>query len=169
MATIDIHAHLTPQNLLRAKRAGVELHGIDPEKIARGQLKDISIDERVADMDRLGVDVQVVSAEPQMYCYQYPAEQAIPLHRETNDEVHSYTVGRPDRFDGLAILPMQDVPAAIAEMERTVVGLGFKGVMIGDHVNGRLFDEPEFAPFWAAAEQMGAIVFFHQASPRSSQ
>jgi aminocarboxymuconate-semialdehyde decarboxylase len=116
-------------------------------------------------MDRLGVDVQVLSAEPQMYCYQYPAEQAIPLHRETNDEVHSYTVDRPDRFDGLAILPMQDVPGAIAEMERTVVGLGFKGVMIGDHVNGRLFDEPEFAPFWTAAEQMGAIVFFHQASP----
>ena len=41
--------------------------------------------------------------------------------------------------------------------------LGLKGVEINDHVNGRTFDEPEFRPFWKAVEQMGAVVFFHQA------
>jgi aminocarboxymuconate-semialdehyde decarboxylase len=116
-------------------------------------------------MDRLGVDMQVVSAEPQMYGYQYPLEPALAIIRECNDEVYDLTIHRPDRFAGLAILPMQDVPAAIDEMERSVVELGLRGVMIGDHVNGRYYDEPDFAPFWAAAEQMGAVVFFHQASP----
>jgi aminocarboxymuconate-semialdehyde decarboxylase len=165
MPTIDVHAHLTPQNLLRAKAAGRDLHGIDPAAIARGQGLDIGLDQRLADMDRLGVDVQVVSAEPQMYCYQYPVEQALPIHREANDEVHQLGVERPDRFAGLAIVPLQDVAAAIAEMERTVAGLGMQGVMIGDHVNGRSYDEQEFRPFWAAAEQLGAFVFLHQASP----
>jgi aminocarboxymuconate-semialdehyde decarboxylase len=67
---------------------------------------------------------------------------------------------------------MQDVGAAIAELERCMTRLGFKGAEINDHVNGRTFDEPEFRPFWKAAEQMGALVFFHQGgetlvSPRS--
>ena len=163
--TIDIHAHLTPHNLIRAKAAGTTLHGIDPAEIAKGQGLDIDEAHRLADMDRLGVDIQVVSAEPQMYGYQYPLEPALAIIRECNDEVRDLVVDRPDRFAGLAILPMQDVPAAIAEMERAVVTSGFAGVMIGDHVNGRYYDEPEFAPFWAAAEQLRAIVFFHQASP----
>ncbi len=46
-----------------------------------------------------------------------------------------------------------------------VVQLGLKGAMINDHVNGRTFDEPEFLPFWKAAEQMGALIFIHQARP----
>jgi aminocarboxymuconate-semialdehyde decarboxylase len=165
MRTIDVHAHFTPRNLLRAKSRGTDLHGIPPADIARGQLLDLGPERRKADMDRLGVDVQVVSAEPQMYCYQYEAAAALAIHRECNDEAHDLTTGDPDRFTGLAILPMQDVSLAIGEMERTVTGLGFKGVMIGDHVRGRLYDDPEFLPFWKAAEQMGALVFLHQASP----
>jgi len=165
MQTIDVHAHMTPQVLLRAKRDGRQLHGIEPEAIARGQGLDIGPERRIADMDRLGVDAQVVSAEPQMYCYQYDVEPAAAIHRECNDEVHQLAVDRPDRFMGLAIVPMQDVSAAIDEMDRAVVGLGMQGVMIGDHVNGRSYDEPSFRPFWTAAEAMGAVVFLHQASP----
>lgn len=165
MQTIDIHAHLTPQSLLRAKAQGTDLHGIDPHAIAKGQGLDISPQQRLADMERTGVDVQVVSAEPQMYLYEYPSEQAAAIHRECNDEVNQLAVDHPEQFHGLAILPLQDVDAAIAEMDRTVVGLGMKGVMIGDHVNGAYYDEETFRPFWSAAEAMGAIVFLHQASP----
>jgi aminocarboxymuconate-semialdehyde decarboxylase len=69
---------------------------------------------------------------------------------------------RPERFAGLGTLPMQDVKAAISEMERCMTRLGLKGVEINDHVNNRTFDEPEFLSFRKAAEQMGALVFFHQ-------
>jgi aminocarboxymuconate-semialdehyde decarboxylase len=68
----------------------------------------------------------------------------------------------PGRFSGLATLPMQDVSAAVAEMDRCINNLGFKGVMINDHINGKTLDEPEFLPFWHAAEQLGALVLFHQ-------
>jgi aminocarboxymuconate-semialdehyde decarboxylase len=55
------------------------------------------------------------------------------------------------------------VKASIAELERCVIRLGLKGAEINDHVNGRTLEEPEFLPFWKAAEQLGALIFFHQA------
>src|SRR5258706_10695558 len=60
---------------------------------------------------------------------------------------------------------MQDVRAAIAELERATSVLGLAGGMIGDHVNGTMYDDARFAPLWSAAEQLGAILFLHQASP----
>ena len=162
--TLDLHAHLTPVALLHAKRASRSLHGVDPAAIARGALREIGPDERLADMDRLAVDVQVVSVEPQMYCYQYEAATAAAIHRECNDEVRQLMGGRPDRFRGLAIVPLQDVRLAVAELERAM-SAGFIGAMIGDHVNGVLYDDPRFRPFWKAAQEMHALVFLHQASP----
>ena len=64
------------------------------------------------------------------------------------------TMDYPERLAGLATLPMQDVPSAIAELERAVTQLGFKGAMIGDHVNGHTFDDPQFLPFRNAARRM---------------
>ena len=165
MRTIDIHAHLSPRCLYEAMATGTDLYGIDPGDIASGQLLQISAEERIADMDRMGVDVHVVSCEPQMYCYQYEPSSTIPLHRACNDEVHRMSLEYPDRLTGLAILPMQDIGAAIEELDRAVNTLGLKGAMIGDHVNQTMYDDPRFGPFWAAAEQMGAVILLHQASP----
>lgn len=165
MATIDMHAHLTPACMTDALAAGALLHGVDPATFARGLLRQISTGERLADMDRYGVDVQVVSAEPQMYGYEFGVTTAQAIHRECNDEVAALVASHPDRFSGLAIVPMQDVPAAVAEMTRAVAGLGLRGVMIGDHVNGHLLDEEQFRPFWRAAAQLEAVVLLHQASP----
>ncbi|MBS1241670.1 MAG: aminocarboxymuconate-semialdehyde decarboxylase, partial [Gemmatimonadetes bacterium] len=62
-------------------------------------------------------------------------------------------------------VPMQDVGAAVAEMERAVGDLGLKGLMINDHVNGQTYDQPQFLPFWMAAEKLGAVILFHQYGP----
>jgi aminocarboxymuconate-semialdehyde decarboxylase len=71
----------------------------------------------------------------------------------------------PTRFSGIGTLPMQDVPSAIAELERAVSELHLKGAIVNDHVNGRTYDEPEFLPFFRAAEELGAVLLFHQAAP----
>ena len=96
--------------------------------------------------------------------YNYDMDTAVTVatSRECNDEISQMMQSWPDRFSGLATLPMQDVPAAIAELERVMVNLGFKGAMIDDKINGKLLDEPEFMPFWKAAEQLGAVILFHQ-------
>lgn len=113
-------------------------------------------------MDSLGVDVHVVSPFGGFYNYHLDADVALATSRECNDEISEMMKSWPDRFSGLATLPMQDVPSAIAELERVTVNHGFKGAMIDDKINGKLLDEPEFLPFWKAAEQLGSVILFHQ-------
>jgi aminocarboxymuconate-semialdehyde decarboxylase len=176
MRSIDIHAHLTPQCFWRATENGGDWHTIRREKDAQGG--DVAVvggrrqslpprarwtpEERLADMDSLGVDVHVVSPYVGFYNYQLDASVAAATARATNDEISEMVRARPQRFTGLGTLPMQDVKAAISELERCLSRLGLKGVEINDHINGRTLEEPEFRPFWKAAEQLGALVFFHQ-------
>jgi aminocarboxymuconate-semialdehyde decarboxylase len=188
MSSINIHAHLTPQCFWRATEKGGDWHSIKREKDARGQ--EVALvdgrrqilpprakwtpEERLADMDSLGVDMQVVSPYVGFYNYQLPLAVAVASSRATNDEIDSMVRAWPQRFAGLGTVPMQDVKAAITELERCMTRLGFKGIEINDHVNGRTLDEPEFRPFWKAAEQMGALIFFHQGgetlvSPRTTR
>src|SRR5262249_34265315 len=131
-------------------------------------------EERLADMDSLGVDVHVVSPYVGFYNYHLEAGVAQATSRETNDEIAAMARTWPQRFAGLGTLPMQDAKAAIAERERCRGTLGLKGDQITDAVTGRPLDEPEFRPFWKAAESLGALVFFHQGgetvvSPRTTR
>ncbi|MFQ5861333.1 MAG: amidohydrolase family protein [Dehalococcoidia bacterium] len=176
MRSIDIHAHLTPQCFFRAVDSGKDWHGIKLERDTRGREFLVAgehraalhprnrwtVEQRLADMDSLGVDVHVLSTNANLYGYHLPAEVCIATSRDANDEVAEMVKSHPDRLAGLATLPMQDLGAAIAELERAVDKLGLKGAMINDHVNGRTYDEPEFLPFFKAAERLGALIFFHQ-------
>lgn len=176
MRSIDFHAHLTPQCFWRATEAGGDWHGIKREQDARGRQIVVSgtsrgqlppkaawtPEQRLADMESLGVDIHVVSPFSGFYNYELDASQAMSSSRETNDEISQMMQSWPDRFHGLATLPMQDVPAAVAELERVMVDLKFEGAVIDDKVNGKLLDDPEFMPFWKAAEQLGAVILFHQ-------
>ena len=188
MRSIDVHAHLTPQCFWRATENGGDWHTLRRETDARGMEYALvggrrqalpprakwTPEERLADMDSLGVDVHVVSPYVGFYNYHLPAEVARATSVETNDEIAGMIRAWPERFAGLGTLPMQDVKAAISEMERCMSQLGLKGVEINDHVNGRTLEEPEFRPFWKAAQELGALVFFHQGgdtvvTPRSAR
>ena len=162
MRSIDIHAHLTPQCFLHAMNEGREWHGIKQGTQTVSPRATWTPEQRIADMDSLGVDVHVVSTGAGFYNYDMEAQTVAAMHRECNDEVHQMTLDYPERFKGFAQIPMQDVKAAIDELERSVTQLGLVGAMINDTVNGRTFDDPELLPIWKAAEQMGAIMFIHQ-------
>lgn len=166
MRAIDIHAHSTPRCFQNVVLAGQSWHGMTS---AEGELDNPrnawTQEQRLADMDSLGVDIQVVSTNSGFYKYGQDAATTMAIARDCNDEISQLTKDYPQRLAGLATLPMQDVKGAVAELERSVVQLGLKGAMIGDHVNGLTFDEPGFLPFWQAAEQMGAVIFIHQSGP----
>jgi aminocarboxymuconate-semialdehyde decarboxylase len=68
-------------------------------------------------MDSLGVDRHLVSPSPGFYHYDLDAAMTIATPRDCNHEIRDMITSWPDRFAGLATLPMQDVPAAIAEKE----------------------------------------------------
>jgi aminocarboxymuconate-semialdehyde decarboxylase len=162
MRAIDIHAHLTPQCFIRAMEAGRDWHGIKPGSVRIAPRAVWTPEQRIADMKSLGVEVHVVSTGAGFYYYDRDSETVAAMHRDCNDEVHQMTMDHPEHFKGFAQIPMQDVKAAIAELDRSVNKLGLVGAMIDDKVNGRTYDEPEFLPLWKEAERMGALMFIHQ-------
>ena len=176
MRTIDIHAHITPEAYIAASRRGEPWHGIRPEGVSNMNYNPRTTwtpQERIADMNSLGVDVQVLSTNASFYNYDMDASVVAAMARDCNDYVAQLTKDHPDRFSGFATLPMQDVAASVAELERSM-NMGLKGAMIGDQVNGKTFDEPEFMPLWKSAEASGAVMLIHQGgntivSPRSNR
>ena len=140
MRSIDIHAHLTPQCFWRATEDGGAWHTITREKDARGAETAVvgghrqllpprarwTPEERLADMASLGVDVHVVSPYVGFYNYHLDAKVAAATSKATNDEIGEMVRTWPQRFAGLGTLPMQDVKAAIAEMERCMTQVGLK-------------------------------------------
>src|SRR5206468_4296934 len=159
MRSIDVHAHLTPQCFWQATEKGADWHSLRREKDERGQECAIVGDrrqvlpprakwtpeERLADMDSLGVDVHVVSPYVGFYNYHLDAKVAAATARATNDEISSMTKAWPTRFAGLGTLPMQDVRGAITELERCMTQLGLKGAEINDHVTAARSTRRSFA------------------------
>ena len=166
MRIIDIHAHISPEGMVKAMSEGQDWHGISSaEMLPSHQYTPRTMwtpEQRLQEMDELGVDVHVLSTNSFFYFYERDAAAITAMSRECNDYVSQLTKDRPDRFAGFATLPMQDVSASVAELERGMQTLGLKGAMIGDHVNGVTYDDPSFLPLWKAAEASGAVIFIHQ-------
>jgi aminocarboxymuconate-semialdehyde decarboxylase len=160
---IDIHNHVTPRRFVEAIARDGQWHGLRPDV---GELHipkfSISPKDRVAEMDEMGVDIHALTVNTGFFKYDLEAEVSERITRECNDELAEMIAMFPDRFTALTSVPLQDVGLAIETMEHAMSTLGFRGVTIGDHVNGHTPDEPQFYPFWRAVEQSGAAVFFHQ-------
>jgi aminocarboxymuconate-semialdehyde decarboxylase len=116
---------------------------------------------RLEECDRHGVDVQVLSTLPVMFCYWARAKDTLDLARILNDHIAATVLAHPKRFVGLGTLPMQDPVLAVAELERCVRELGLAGVQIGTHVNAWNLDREELFPILRRAEELGAAVFVH--------
>jgi aminocarboxymuconate-semialdehyde decarboxylase len=119
------------------------------------------IEARLADMDRLGVDVQAISPSPGQYFYFADPDLGRATSRTINDGIAAACAQRPDRLVGMGTVPLQVPDLAIAEMRRCVNELGLRGIEISSHVNGKELASPEFRPFFAAAEELGILIFLH--------
>jgi aminocarboxymuconate-semialdehyde decarboxylase len=175
MRSIDVHAHLVPQCLWRTVNAGKDWYGLryEPGEGAGFLVREgkriavptpklrFTPEERLKDMEAEGTDVQVVSIHTPLFGYHLDPAQGRQLARDVNDEIAAMTRQWPQRFAGLATLPVQDMGAAVAELERAVSVLGLKGAELDTAVNGHNWDEPHFLPLFKAAEAMGAVLFFH--------
>jgi 2,3-dihydroxybenzoate decarboxylase len=122
-------------------------------------------DHRVAEMDRDGIDVQVLLvSSPGVQIFD-PAE-ATAWARTINDRATDEAVRRfPGRFALLAAVPPQDPAEAAKELERAVADLGAKGAVINSHTKGEYLDNPKFWPIFEAAEHLDVPIYLHPREP----
>jgi aminocarboxymuconate-semialdehyde decarboxylase len=163
MPIIDCHAHHTPERYKKAIREKGEWYGLDatPGELSRGKFS-ITIEDRIKELDELGMDMQLITPTVGFYQYDNDLEVTKKIHTECNAEIAEIVTEYPDRFAGLGMAPMQDVPTAIEYLDHAVNELGLKGLVLSDHVWEKTYDDPIFRPFFKAAEELGAILFFHQ-------
>jgi gamma-resorcylate decarboxylase len=135
-----------------------------------GKLIDL-FDRRLAEMDQTGIELAVLSLNADGIQAIPDAAKAVATARQANDVLAEAVSKRPDRFAGLAALPMQDPQAAAAELQRCVRDLKFKGVLvngfsqIGSADSIVYYDLPQYRPFWAEAERLGVPFYLHPRYP----
>lgn len=116
---------------------------------------------RLPEMDKHGVDMQVLSLTSPGIQMQPDPNIAVDDARTANDFLASIVGAYPQRFQGLAAIPLQDPPRAARELRRAVVELGLCGALVNDHTLGHYLDEPQFTPFWEALEELGVPLYIH--------
>jgi aminocarboxymuconate-semialdehyde decarboxylase len=122
-------------------------------------------ERRLAEMDRAGIRLQVLSPMPELFGYWLDARPANDLVRHVNDTIASLVAEGEGRFAGFGGVALQDLDLAIEELHRLVRDLGFAGVEIGSNINGVPVGDPRLHPFFAEAEALGAAVFVHAVRP----
>ena len=176
---IDIHNHVVPENFPRYAGKGkdipwpsmAEAHACHRHVMISGKVYRTVSDgcwsapRRIEDMDRAGVARQALSPMPELLSYWLPLEDSKAMIRFLNEQIAEMIAGNPKRFVGLGAVPLQDVDAAIVELEYVLKELHFAGVEIASHVNGTSIGDARFEPFFAAAERMGAAIFVHALRP----
>jgi 2,3-dihydroxybenzoate decarboxylase len=116
---------------------------------------------RIPEMDRTGVDVQVLSLTSPGIQMQPDTRLAVTDAQTANDYLASVIARHPARFAGLAAVALQDPDAAAAELKRAVTVLGLSGALVNDHTLGHYLDEPQFAPFWDELQRLGVPLYIH--------
>lgn len=173
---IDLHCHyLNP--VVNAKTAHLDLGKYDPTTVFADALtretnvrqmktrapKLTGVTERLADMDRMGVDIQAVCPAPYQFFYWTEPDYGAELAREVNEGMARIAADHPDRFVALGSVPLQDSQLAIRELNHCVKNLGMRGIEICTNVNGKNLTDPSLKldKFFARAESLGVVIFMH--------
>ena len=172
--TVDIHSHVA----IPAAAAIVAPH-LDPATIPLAHFADATTkalnqkqeqdiraritgyDERLRELDAMGIDMQLVLPSPPQCYYTVPLDIGIKAARMINEGLAAYVARRSDRFVALGTVPLMDGTEAAGELERCMKTLGMKGAQILTNVGGRELSDAAYAPFWKKAEELAALVVIH--------
>lgn len=116
---------------------------------------------RLADQERDGIGGEVIYPNQSLALYNSPdPAYQLAVARAYNDWAIELFGGRPDRFAPVAIVPVADVPAAVAEATR-VARLGYRTIKIPITMRDRPYNLPHYEPFWSCVEEAGLVVSLH--------
>lgn len=135
-------------------------------KIIHERLIDLS-ENRIADMDRDGIDMQVISiTSPGVQVF--GPGMATELAADANDVLSEAVRKHPKRFAGLAAVAPNAPEAAAREIERSISQLGMRGVLINSHTSGEYMDDKKYWPIFESAEANDAPIYLHPRTPANS-
>ncbi|KUL45998.1 aminocarboxymuconate-semialdehyde decarboxylase [Streptomyces sp. NRRL F-4489] len=174
MTVVDVHAHVFPRVSRAESRilhpedgpwlredgggAGMMMSGTTAYRPVGQELWDP--EPRLRQMDRQGVDIQVVSSTPLMFGYAADPGRATQWCELVNDRVLQLCAHAPDRLVPLCQVPLQDTELACAEVSRAMAA-GHAGVHLGNHVGDRGLDDGPIREFLAHCAHENAPVFVH--------
>lgn len=174
---VDMHCHIVtpeiealvanrpeklaePELHLRAMGAASVEHNLRHMlPVAQPKMLDLCL--RLRDMDRMGVDLQVISPTPTQYYYWADADLARQLVQMQNESIAAACQEHPQRLAGLGNVALQHPELAVEQLEYAVRSLGLKGIEVSTSVNGLELADPTLDPVWCKAEELGCIVFIH--------
>ena len=172
MRTIDIHAHWYPEEWLKLFEKDGPKEGATLERTAKGYTirteritnsfdeEFVNLDLRLQGMQRQGVDVQALSLTAPMVNWASPGF-GLALSQAYNDAAAAAHLRHPERFFGLAMLPMQAPDLALIELERCAKLPGMRGMYLATNINGGDLDDKRYWDIYAKAEELGWPVFLH--------
>ena len=152
--TVDVHAHCIVPDAAKVINHALEAPG----------LLWTNVGDRIAHMDKSGVDVEALSINP--FWYRAERDAAAELIRIQNEQLTEFCASHPDRFVAFATAALQFPELAAEQIEHAVKRLGFRGVGVAGSVAGQDLANPKFHPFWAKCEELGVLVFMHPLGTR---
>ena len=172
MPTIDIHAHWYPPEWLELFERDGPKEGARLERRGKGYVVHtermsnafdeafVDLGLRLEGMRRQRVDLQALSLTTPMVYWASPG-LGLALAQAYNDAASAAHARHPERFVGLAMLPMQAPERALGELERCAKLPGMKGLYLATNVNGADLDDKRFWDIYARAEELGWAIFLH--------
>jgi aminocarboxymuconate-semialdehyde decarboxylase len=167
---IDAHAHVEigealallplmptappPQGLSKS-----DAYNIRMVEALRLQLREP--EKKMADMEKMGLDLSILSIAPNHFFYHLDGNLALDVCRAQNEGIADLVRKYPRKFAGMANVPLQNAEAAAAELERSVQKLQLVGVEVATNVRGKYLGNPGFDPFLAKAAELDIPVFIH--------
>lgn len=124
--------------------------------------------QRLADMDRVGIDVEVLSVSTPNVFFAEGAGQ-VEVARIVNDAYAELIAQHPGRFKGFASIPMDAPDAALRELDRALGELKLNGVVLLSNIRGRALTDPGYRPFFEEADRRKLCIFLHPMIPVHSE
>ncbi len=171
---VDLHAHAVLDGAFGSAGAygpvhgrdadGVEFFGVGDYTMKPIRYRDsvfMDVDRRLLEMDRLGIDVQMLSPNPLTFFGGIESGPAIEFAQATNDAMAALVARHPSRLLGAAQLPMQDPDSAIAELDRAIGDLGLVAGYIGSNYDGITLDDRRLDGFYRRLVERNVPLFIH--------
>jgi len=164
MLTVDIHSHSYVHDVLPLISGHDDLGYLESvlnTPPLQNKLNINNVDFRLEQMDKQGIDIQAVSLHVGQYHHWADRDLAAQIVTIQNEKIAELCGRHPDRFVGLGAVALQHPDLAVQQMRRAVSELDMRGFMITASIEGEELASPRFHPFWAAAEELGTVIFIH--------